>query len=437
MLDILKKHALGITDRIKRRDFSGNTGIAIKNSIFQFSTNIIAKIGSLLFTVVLARLLLPEIFGLYSLALSTIVIFAAFSDLGIGSALVKYLSANEKNPKKAGAYVFYIRSLKVKLTFIVALVLLASSFFVAKYYYQKPIFYALVAGSLYLVAINFLGFVTGLFQARNNFKYPLYKEIFFQLVRLILVPLMILYLLSSSKEILIGGIILNLAFCYILSIFFLYPKIKKYNNSNLKKEEQQQVRRFILPLSATALSGVFFGSIDILMLGRFVDSSYLAFYQAAFALLGSVAALIPFAAAFFPLFSRLKKDKLDFALRKSLVLTAILSLFGFIITFFLAPYVIRIVYGSNYETSILFLRILSLLLLIDPFNAIYSGYYISQSKNILLAKILISVTVLNIVLNYIFIVYLFRYSMLHATVGAAIATIASRAMLLIILKFKK
>ncbi len=44
----------------------------------------------MLFTIVVARMLLPELFGLYSLALVTIVLFASFSDLGISSALITY-----------------------------------------------------------------------------------------------------------------------------------------------------------------------------------------------------------------------------------------------------------------------------------------------------------------------------------------------------------
>ena len=69
----------GIFSRIRRRDFSGNSGQAIKNSTFQLATNLVAKIGSLFFTIIIARLLMPELFGLYSLALATILMFSAIS----------------------------------------------------------------------------------------------------------------------------------------------------------------------------------------------------------------------------------------------------------------------------------------------------------------------------------------------------------------------
>ena len=63
------KDAKEILKRIKNKDFSGNEGRAIKNSSWQIATTLTAKIGSLLFTIIIARLMLPEIYGLYGLAL--------------------------------------------------------------------------------------------------------------------------------------------------------------------------------------------------------------------------------------------------------------------------------------------------------------------------------------------------------------------------------
>ncbi|MEM4605424.1 MAG: flippase [Candidatus Pacearchaeota archaeon] len=436
MLDLLKTRVVGITRRIINRDFSGNTGIAIKNVIFQFFTNVVSKGGSLIFTIILARMLLPENFGLYTLALSTILIFGAFTDLGIGSALIKYLSKNENNPKKAGAYVFFIRNLKLKLTLLVSSVLILSSYFIANFYYKKPIFLALIAGSLYIIFNSFLGFVIGLFQARNNFKYPFYKEIFYQITRLILVPITVILLLDSSKEILLGGIFLSLSVCFFLSIFFLYPRIKKYDKNELSIKEKKEVINFILPLSATTLTGIFFGTIDIIMLGRFVESRFLAYYQASFALLGAVGVLIPFAAAFFPIFARLSREKLNLALKKSLAITFLFSLIAILATLILAPFVVKIIYGTDYILASTILKILSVLLLIDSFNAIFSNFYISQSKNKFLAKTLIFSTILNIILNFFLIKYFLQFSMYYATIGAALATILSRVFLLSIFFIK-
>ena len=81
MKKLIKKEAKemrGILGRVRRRDFSGNAGQAIKNSTYNLATIVVSKGGSLLFTFILARILMPELFGLYSLALSTILMFTIF-----------------------------------------------------------------------------------------------------------------------------------------------------------------------------------------------------------------------------------------------------------------------------------------------------------------------------------------------------------------------
>ena len=208
------KEAFGFTKRLLHRDFSGYSGMAAKNAIYSFLTSAVGKVGSLIFTALiigstflvklfslfsieLKPLLTPELFGLYSLALSTIILFAGFSDLGIGSALVKYISEHNKNSK---GYIFYLAKQKVILTTIVALALMASSYFLANDYYQKPIFLALLAGSIYIIGANLLGFISGFFQAENNFRIIFYRETIFQILRLIIVPIAIIYSLVYSDR---------------------------------------------------------------------------------------------------------------------------------------------------------------------------------------------------------------------------------------------
>src|SRR3989339_886938 len=107
-MDIIKeeeKDFLNIFQRLKKRDFSGNTGQAIKNSTYQIATSLVYKISSIIFTIVVARLLMPELYGLYGLALSTIVLFMAFSDFGIGTALLTFIAKNiDIDKKKAKGY---------------------------------------------------------------------------------------------------------------------------------------------------------------------------------------------------------------------------------------------------------------------------------------------------------------------------------------------
>ncbi|RMD45973.1 flippase, partial [Candidatus Pacearchaeota archaeon] len=381
------KDLLGILKRIIRRDFSGNEGQAIKNSAYTLSSVLVAKIGSLFFTIILARMLLPELYGLYGLALYTIVLFGAFSDLGISTALITFMSRSfgEGKLKKAKGYYLYLLKYKLILVSIVSLILISSGYYLANFYYRKPIFYALLAGSPYIFFMSISGFFGGVFLAKNNFKKPFIKEVIFQLIRLTLVPLSILIFIGKiSNEYLLSIIFLMLSFGFFISGFYLYFYLKKHRFFRLPPEklsdnEKKKLKGFILPLSITALSGMFFGSIDMIMLGHFVESKFIGYYQAAFNLIGSAGALVGFSgSALFPILARLKKKRLEKGFKKSVRITFLIAFFGALFTFLFGRTIIQIVYGKAYLPSTLILQLFSLLIISAPVSGLYGTYYISQ-----------------------------------------------------------
>ncbi len=427
---------LGILKFLKKEKFGKNSKQAIKNSSYQFAQTLIAKIGSLVLIIILARRLMPELFGLYSLALFTIVLFASFSDLGISSALITFISKKSSKGKirKAKAYFNLLKKWKIYLLGASSLILMSSSYFVAFDYYNKPIFLALLAGGLYIPLIGFSGFLESFFKSFNNFRIPLFKEGIFQILRLVFVSLVVLFLIKEvSESILIFIIILTLGFAYFGALLFLFFESKRGNflaeikEEPLDKNERKELKKFILPLSATALSGLFFGYIDIIMLGHFVLGKFLGYYSVAISLVGSASALLGFAgASMLPIFSGLRKDSLERSFSKIRNFIIILSVLAFAFTFFLAPYIIEIIYGPAYSSSIILLRIFSVLIIVLSLSSLYNAYFISQERTLILAKFLVGTTFLNIILNYFFITYGLQFGMGYALIGAAIATVISR-----------
>ncbi|VVB80593.1 Polysaccharide biosynthesis protein [uncultured archaeon] len=439
MIQEQKKEVLGIIRRLRNRDFSGNTGLAVKNSAYNLSTSLIAKIGSLLFTVIIARMLMPELFGLYSLALSTTVLFAAFSDLGIGTVLIKYL-ASESSKKKGniGKYYYYLLRLKLYLSIGVSLVLVLGAYLIANNYYHKPIFFALLAGGLYVFANSMLGFFSSVFQAFNDFKKFLVKEVIFQVLRLVLIPLAIFLALKYSSELVLFSVMLSLAISFFFAALYLYLNVPRIAKSSISLEEKKKILLFILPMSTTILSGIFFGYVDTIILGRFVEAEFIGYYQAALALIGSAGAFVGFTAgALFPLFSQMKGEKLNLLFKRSKKYTLLLGLAGMIASLLLSRIIILVIYGSPYLQAVNILRIFSVLLVLDSLIGIYTTFYISQNKPIFVAKILVFSTVLNIILNYFFISYLVSNSHYLATIGAACATIIAKIVHLCILVLTK
>lgn len=439
MKDIIKKEAKEtreILGRIKRKDFSGNEGRAIKNSSWQIAATLVSKIGALLFTVIIARLMLPEIYGLYGLALSTILFMGIFNDFGISSALTTFISKIiDKNPGKAKGYFCYLTKYKILLVIFSSIMLIILAKWIAGTYYQKPIYYALLAGAIYAPMVIFSGYLNFIFISKNNFRPQFIKEIIVQLAKLTIVPLLIIYFLAkvSSVDIYLFWIFIVLSLCYFIGGVYLFIVAKVQHLFNQAKEqklnalEKKDVFKFILPFSITAFSGVFFGYIDQIMLGHYVESQFLGFYQAAFNLSISASAILSsFSAAVLPIFARLKSKSLERGFKKTRNITFLISIIVAVSIFIAAPFLVQIIYGAEYATATNYLRILSILIVSFPLISLYMTYYTSQKRTKVFSIFLIGAAILNIILNYIFINIGLSYSMFHAVVGACIATIISR-----------
>lgn len=437
-MGIIKNEIRGtneILKRIKDRDFSGNEGMAIKNSSWQIATNLTAKFGSILFTIVMARIMLPELYGLYGLALSTILFIGVLSDLGISSTMTRFLSKIiDKDPGKAKGYLIILTKYKMILTIISSIMILSLAKWLANSFYDKPIYYALVAGAVYLPITVFSGHLNSVFVSKNNFKPQFTREIIIQISRLTIIPLSIVFLIkTSSQEWYILFILLLLSICYIIGGLYIFILLKishpfkRRKEKRLSHKEKKELFLFILPLSATALSGLFFGYIDQIMLGHYVESKFLGFYQVAFNLIASASSIIAFSSlSLFPIFSRLKGERLKRAFRKSMNITILISIAAMALMLFLAPVIIRVIYGEEYTQATIYLRLLSLLLISFPLISLYSSYYSSQGKTNIMAILLIISTILNIILNYILINAGLKISMSQAVTGACVGTIIAR-----------
>lgn len=435
-----------ILEIFKKRDFSGDTGIVVKNSTYQFSSTLVAKLGSFIFTIIVARLLMPEMFGFYSLALSTILIFSAISELGVETTLVKFLSKEvNKSKGRIRSLIFYVGKIKLILIMLSSILILISAKYIAETFYGKPIFLALLAGICYVTFNQINGFFKAIIQASEDFSSIFKREIVFQISRLILVPLGVLFFIkkSLSSEFGLMIIILALSFSILISSIMMFFDIKKLYSKKLARKtsidsnQKKKINKFILATSILVLSGTFFGNIDRVMLGVFVKPEFIGYYTVSFSLLGALASLTSFmAVVLLPTFSRMKGEKLKEGLKRALRITYVTSFILFILLIILSKQAIYIAYGSDYLDATSVLRALSLLVLILPSIAIYNSYYLSRGKPGKIAKILVLSTLINILLNYILISMFVSYGDIFALYGAAIATTASQLIYLLSLKAK-
>jgi O-antigen/teichoic acid export membrane protein len=381
---------------------------------------------------------MPELFGYYSLALSTILVFGVLSKLGIETTLVRFISKEiKKNNGRIKSYLIYLGKIKIFLIFFTAIIILFSARYIANSFYNKPILLALLAGILYTFFNQISVFLKSMLQASNNFSSIFKRELIFQISRIILVPSAVILAIrySISEELNLMLIIILLSFSLFLASLFMFFDIKKIYSGKINKEKsfklsrkkKEIINKFLIATATLTLSGLFFGVIDKIMLGKFVSGEFIGYYTSAHSLIGALAALVGFSSVvLLPIFSRLEGKRLERGLKKSIKIILIFSLGMFIITITSAYYIIFLTYGKSYLISTNILRIFSLLLFITPLIGIYQSYLISQGKPGTITKFLIASTILNILLNYFLINILLPYGELMAVYGVTFSTLISQ-----------
>tara|TARA_Y100000310_G_scaffold221576_1_gene223168 strand:- start:23063 stop:24619 length:1557 start_codon:yes stop_codon:yes gene_type:complete len=412
----------------KKRNLSK---LAIKNSFYSFFSTIIAKFGGFILTILLARTLLPELFGVYALVLSISVIVFSFTDFGISQTTVKFTSELlGKNKKiKAFSYFWYFLKIETILIFFGAIILLSLSQVLANNVFNKPeIFFPLSFAVLFIIVNSFRSFFGVIFSALNDLSVnPL---IYFILHGTkIIFSLIVLSMFSGIAA--VSAVFMAFAASSFVSLISIIIILKKKKINLFFKERipisNKPALKYLSFMSVALISLVIFGAIDILMLGIYVDSSYIGYYQAAFSLVVSLIVIFSVSGGIlFPIFTQIHGMRLKRALLKPLRYILIISMPAVIGLIFIAQYIIIILFGIKYLPAIPVLYTLSFLLLITPLVNLYSNLFKAKGKAKTIALITIVSIVINILLNYIFITNLLQFGQNFAILGAATATLISR-----------
>jgi len=410
--------------------------IALKSSMYHLLTLFILKFGGLIFTIIIARMLLPELFGIYALALSIVTIAMVFTDLGIDITFLRYLSDSigKKRNAKSKSYFLYLIKFKSFLIFFVIVSLILFSKFISYNIYQKPLlFYPLIFSCLFIISESFRGFMGQVFTAKKDFKTPVFFHAFFQISKIVLSILAILFLTESLK---VQGIFIAFFFSSLftlaLTFFILLKKDRHILFGKTEKINKSKINYYWKFMILTSISVVFFGSIDMLMLGRFVDAEYLGYYRAAISLVITLATLFSLSGVFLPIFTQIHGKRFSRGFHKIFRYMLILFLPATIGSLFIADYLIKVTYGNEYLLGITSFYLLTPLIITTPLIELYSLIFQSKEKPKIVSNAVFISLLVNIILNS-FIIFLFLGNSLLMMAGVGLATSLSRIILLGIL----
>ncbi len=333
----------------------------VQNIICQFAVQLTSLATGVASNMILSRYLGVEGFGVFNYIFAFYALFLSFNDFGTNTILIRELAKNRGNADR-------IMGTALLLKLLIAGVCMAAACVVISFMHSEPE----LKKSLYLYAVMLFVIVLQLpmviFQVDLKMKYTAALGVFNRLFQFALVMLVVraqgglVWLIAA----LVAGDALFLPAYWIASRRFLKPVLR------MDGKVAKAILKSSIPLGAAGILNLFANQINALFLERLSSLHEVGLYAAAFRIT-SPALLIPpmIMATIYPLMSRYAAS--DTARLRRLYIESMMwfcaagAALGAGGSFF-APWIVRVIFGSEFEGAVPVLRIL-----IWSVSAVYFG----------------------------------------------------------------
>jgi O-antigen/teichoic acid export membrane protein len=389
----------------------------LKNTIYSSINSALRFFSSALLYIILARALGVEEFGRLMFALSFTGIFLTFIDYGFNLLIVKEVS---QKPESLKNLVSYIINAKILLSIIFTIILIITLKIL-----NSTDDTLLIVGILWLSAIfySFGFFFNNIFRGLNRFQYETYPAILLNASQFVIVGVFLL----------LGFKILSIAIAYFLARFFYFSYSVYLLSSKVSKisfafnlSESIKSLKIALPYGVHAILATLYFQIDTVFLSYFKGDVEVGYYQAAMRILMATMMVYEVViSAFFPVIAAsIKNDKEKFdkyALFLNKVVIYIGLVFGIGIFIFSKP-IISLLYGAQYQNSIIIMQVLAVVIFLRFLGAGYALFItVAEGQKYRAIGVSLSVVV-SIILNIILIPK-------YGAIGAAIASLITHVVL--------
>ena len=381
----------------------------LKNSFILVIGNLLFRVGGYINRLLMSRMLGPEGYGLYGLTLPFQGIFQILSAGGLPPAISKYVAEyNAQDEKALTRQVIYTATkFMVLMAILLSIILLFSSDFIANSIFHKPlVVWPLRAVSLITPFSVIVGAMRGAFQGVYKNEYTVYNRMAEQLATIVFAVVFVYCGLYAMGAVLGGafGFIVSAITAVLLYKKYISPMFYSEDSLDLSLREELNLLWmlicFAVPVAITALSEMAIYDVGTLVIGIFMLSTDVGFYNAADPI------------------SEYVVDCLRYCILTVIPMCVVISMFSIPI--------IQLLFGNVYTPGS---GVLSILVIGMSF---YSVYMISSSilqgtgNPRLPMYILLVGTVVNIALNAVFV-------NLMGIIGAAIATTITTGILMIVI----
>lgn len=302
-------------------------------------------------TAALARILVPEAFGLMSMMMVVITFSQIFSDFGISNAIIQKKTINRK--ELSSLYWF-----SILIGFLIFFLLILLSPLIGLLYKEPELESLIKIFSIAFVIVSF----------GQQFQSLLQKELNFRLIAIIETIAVSMNTLTAVVLALLNYGVLSLVIGQLVEVTFkstilFIVGIKKWKPSlHFKVKDLKEFLNFGTLQMGESVINYFYSNIDNILIGRFLGPTALGYYTIAYNLIilpsNKINPMVTRVA--FPIFSKLQ-DSNDRVIKGFLEISKILSYINFPIftgLYVIAPYFVLVIYGKQWQPSIVLIQLL-------------------------------------------------------------------------------
>jgi len=312
-------------------------------------SNVLIKVINFIVTLILARLLDPEHFGLVSLGLVVVNFFEIFRDMGIGSALIY----KKDDLDKAANTAFFLFP-------VIAAVFYIISYFIAPLaadFFYEPRLSTIIRALSFIFVIWSFGTLPSILLDKNlDFK----KKVIPQIIPKIGYGITAISLALGGFgvwSLVIGRLMLEL-----LSVLSIWPVVSWRSSYTFDRKTAIELLNYGKQVVGANLLVFFISIIDVTFIGRLLGADNLGYYTIAFGIATLLTSQISglMGNVMFPVYARIKDEKatLKKAYLRTLKYVSFISIPATFGIFAVAWDFVKVVYGAKWLPAVAALQVL-------------------------------------------------------------------------------
>ena len=387
---------------------------SVKNASWLISGRIIQMVLSLFVSLLTARYLGPNNYGLINYALAYTSFFSSICTLGINSIIVKELIDNRENEGTIIGTTLVLQTISsfISSGIIVSIVSIIDN--------GEPITIVVVLLCCIGMIFNNLHVFTYWYQSNLNSK----VSTIISLIGYVVVSLYRIILLITAKDVRYFAFATSVDYFVVGVLLFFSYRFKHGQKLSFSFDCSKKILKSSLHFVLPSLMVSIYGQTDKLMLKQMISDAEIGYYSTAVAICGMwVFILTAIIDSMNPVIMELHKKNQFNAYRKKNVqlyhMVFYIALFVSLIISIFAKLIVSILYGDAYLPSVQPLRIITWYTAFSYLGVARNSWIVCENKQKYLIWIYISSAVFNVVLNSILIPF-------YGSSGAAFASLLSQ-----------